>query len=558
VSIVLNRALPAATLFLAAFLAGHAPAQEPGQESSRPAPDALTEDEQVSHVLSRFTLGASADLHAAVRRQGWRPWLKAQLAARASKPAGVLERMKPFPSLQMTLPEIWEQYGRRRGQAKTAEEKKAAQRLSNEPRKEVLVGTVISAVYDDVPVRQAAADFFRNHFSVDITKGNLKLFLTTWERDLIQGQSLGNFGDLLDATARHPAMLFFLDNHLSRRPVTPEELERMRAWAAKRGKLEQAERRLEIAAQRGLNENYARELLELHTLGVDNYYTQEDIINVAKCLTGWTIARPKAQPRSDTKGFWFARNMHSGGDKPFLDGVVKANPADPEAEGQQVLDTLKAHPGTARFLAWKLCRWFVNDNPSDAMVQRVAAVFTKTQGDLAQVFLAIAEDPEFCKRENFRVKFKRPWEYVISALRVTGADVQHYRGVLSALEELHEPLYRCADPAGYYGQAEAWCDPGALAPRWAFANDLVSGRLRGVRVPPALFSGLPEDTPEEWVGILAGRILPGGNLSKETHARIDAMVEGMAKRKKRGKSRPALVARLIVASLIGSPDFQKQ
>ncbi|MHC5021708.1 MAG: DUF1800 domain-containing protein, partial [Planctomycetota bacterium] len=400
--------------------------------------------------------------------------------------------------------------------------------------------------------------FFRNHFSVDIAKGNLKLLVVTWERDLIQQRSLGSFGELLDCTARHPAMLFFLDNHLSRRPATPEELERIRAWAEKRGKVEQAERRLELASQRGLNENYARELLELHTLGVDNYYTQEDIINVAKCLTGWTIAPRRKRVKATESGFFFARAMHCGGDKPFLDGVIKAVPDDPEAEGQAVLDLLKVHPGTARFLSWKLCRWLVNDQPDDAMVERVAKVFTATKGDIGKVLLAIADDPAFFDRANYRAKFKRPWEFVISALRVTGAEVVHPGVVLKALAEMNEPLYNCADPTGYYDQAEAWCDPGALAPRWAFANELVSGRVRGVRLPSELFAGLPEDDPSQWVAILAERILPGGGLSAETKTRIDALVAQGAGAGRRGRRRPDRAARVIVGALLGSPDFQKQ
>jgi uncharacterized protein (DUF1800 family) len=549
------KSLTPMTLLLAGLLSGHAVAQDPPPVAAKQA--TLTDDEKVAHLLNRFTLGASPALVKKVQQQGWRAWFVAQLAAKNTTSPECAKRLEPFPSLAMTLPEIWEHYGRKRGQATTVEAKKAAQKLSNEPRKEVLAGTVVNAVYDDVPVRQAAADFFRNHFSVDVTKGNLKLFLTTWERDLIQGRSLGSFGELLDRTARHPAMLFFLDNHLSRRPATEAELERIRAWAAKRGTEEQAERRLEIASQRGLNENYARELLELHTLGVDNYYTQDDIINVAKCLTGWTIARRKQKAAPTPDGFTFARAMHSGGDKPFLDGVIKADPKNPEAEGQAVLDQLKAHPGTARFLAWKLCRWFVNDTPDEAMVGRVADVFTATKGDMSTVLLAIADDPAFFDRANYRTKFKRPFEYVISALRVTGADVVNYRAVLQALEDMNEPLYRCADPTGYYDQAEAWCDPGALAPRWAFANELMSGRVRGVRLPPELFAGLPEDDPSQWVAILAERILPGGGLSPATKARLDALVAKLTSRR-RGPSKPQRAARMIVAALLGSPDFQKQ
>jgi len=557
---VLNRCLPPLLVLIAVLLAGDARAQEPGQERAA-APEALTEREKIAHLLNRFTLGASPALVDKVEAQGWRKWFRAQIAAKDAPSEESAARLERYPSLQLTLQELFEQYAAARREATTQAEKKAAQRLLNTPRKEMLAGTVLNAVYDEVPVRQTAADFFRNHFSVDLGKGNLKLLAVTWERDLIQGMPLGKFGDLLDRTARHPAMLFFLDNHLSRRPATEAELQRIRIWAAKRpGEQREARaaRQLELAAQRGLNENYARELLELHTLGVDNYYTQDDIIQVAKCLTGWTIAPRKARAQATDDGFFFARAMHCDGDKTFLGGVIKAAPRDPEAEGQAVLDQLKRHPGTAHFLSWKLCRWFVNDTPDDAMVDRIAKRFTAVDGDIGQVLLAIAEDPAFFDRANYRVKFKRPWEYVISALRVTGAEVQSTRGVLSALAEMNEPLYRCPDPTGYYDQAEAWCDPGALAPRWAFANDLVSGRLRGVKLPAELFAGLPEDDADAWVGILDGRIFPGGGCSAETRRTIESMVTQMRGRKKRGKSRPALVGRLIVAALLGSPDFQKQ
>jgi uncharacterized protein (DUF1800 family) len=586
------------TGLLGGLLSGHAVAQDPPPPPHRTAatPGALTENEKVAHVLNRFTMGANSELFAQVQTQGWREWLTAQLASGGTASAECAKRLEGFPSLRMSLAEIVEAYGRRpradqkrqKGQkrakgadgtdgedakpaqpARSIEARKAAQRRSNEPRKEVLVGAVVNAIYDELPVRQAAADFFRNHFSVDVAKGNLKLFIVPWERDIIQGMALGNFGDMLDATSRHPAMLFFLDNHLSRRPASEEEIARIRAWAKRRGKQEQAERKIEIFSQRGLNENYARELLELHTLGVDNFYTQEDIINVAKCLTGWTIARRTDERQGRTaasrEGFKFLRAFHCEGDKPFLDGVIKAAPDDPESEGQAVLDALKEHPGTAKFLAWKLCRWFVNDTPDAAMVARVAKVFAGSNGDLSKVLLAIADDPAFFARRNLRAKFKRPWEFVVSALRVTGADVQNYRVVLGALKDMNEPLYNCPDPTGYYDQAEAWCDPGALAPRWAFAQELVSGRVRGVRMPAALFAGLPEKSPEAWVGILGERILPGGGLSQETRGRIEVLLaEGMqASGRARGgrggrMGRTERAARVIVAALLGSPDFQKQ
>ncbi|MCF6228784.1 MAG: DUF1800 domain-containing protein, partial [Planctomycetes bacterium] len=328
------------------------------------------------------------------------------------------------------------------------------------------------------------------------------------------------------------------------------ELERIN----KRGK--NFEKKLANLQQRGLNENYARELLELHTLGVDNYYTQEDVIEVAKVLTGWTIT-PRRYLKKLNKpfGFLFFPQFHSTGDKTVLGQTIKENKKDPQAEGEEVLKLLAAHKGTADYLSRKLCRWFVNDEPNDAMVKRISAVWTKTKGDMASVYMAIFEDPDFFSKENYLAKYKRPFEFVISALRATGASVKHPEIIHKQLKAMNEDLYRCADPTGYYDQAEAWQDPGAMSIRWKFAYDLARGKFFAVNMPVDFYSDLPLDKPETWGELLAAKLLCQP-MSEATSSALKRLIERKSNLR-RGKLRREL-GTLLVAGILGSPEFQKQ
>lgn len=504
----------------------------------------MSEDEKIRHLLDRFTPGATTTLVEEVRARGRRAWFEDQLRGDLPESGELKRRTAKLETLDLPTSEILARYDRKEGPNATPQEKKEVRRLGALPAGELFQWIVWRSVYGGRHVREAACDFFRNHFSVSVDK-DLRFLLTAWERDVILAKPLGRFGDLLEATARHPAMLVFLDNHLSRRPPTEAELREIEQRVRRQsGSEERAEEAVSIARQRGLNENYARELLELHTLGVDNLYTQQDVIEVAMCLTGWT------QRRRDGS-FLFEARMHCPGDKTFLGQTIREDRSGP-GEGRQVLDILKRHPATAKFLSWKLCRWFVNDRPDPEMVGRIAEVFLQTDGDLARTLLALVEDPAFYARENLRAKFKRPWEFVVSALRATQADVTGPAGVNQALTAMNEPLYRCADPTGYYDQAEAWCDPGAMAARWAFASDLVAGRIAGVRVPDSLYADLPVDRPSEWREILARKILPAVGIGRETSAHIDRLVA------KKPKGRPSEVGPLIVAALLGAPEFQRQ
>jgi len=411
---------------------------------------------------------------------------------------------------------------------------------------------LLRAVHGRNQVREVAADFFRNHFCVAVDKGQVRYLAVAYERDVVRRHALGNFGAMLEASARHPAMLLYLDNALSRRAPTKAELKEIELRVRLQTKSKQAGRDAsDIAAQRGLNENYARELLELHTLGADNYYTQRDVENVARALTGWTFRNEPGEPIE----FLFRPEMHDKGDKKFLHALIKDDFKHPEAEGEEVLAILEAHEGTARFLSWKLCRHLVRDDPPPDLVERVAKTFRRTKGDLPAVYRAIVDDPEFFSRASYRAKCKRPFEFVVSALRAVNARIDDSRELLRALTSMSEKLYECSDPTGYYDQAEAWLDPGAFAVRWKFAVDLAAGEVRGVAIPDALYDELPPGRPELWKEWLLHRLLPAG-LDARVSRILDRKVEEETASGRARHLEP--LARSLVGMILGSPSFQAQ
>jgi uncharacterized protein (DUF1800 family) len=333
---------------------------------------------------------------------------------------------------------------------------------------------LLRAVYGERQLEEVLVDFWFNHFNVFAGKGATRNYVGEYEREAIRPFVLGHFRDMLGATAKSPAMLFYLDNWLSSSPASP---------ASRVSPASPARR------SSGLNENYARELLELHTLGVDGGYTQQDIVNVAKAFTGWTM-----QPRRGS-GFVFAAARHERGDKTVLGRTIKSGGVD---EGERVLDIIAAHPATARHIATKLAIRFVSDEPPAALVDRAAARFTATKGDLREVLEVILASKEFLSPEVYRVKVKTPLEFVASALRTTGADVRTALPLARTLRDMGMPLYFCQPPTGYDDTATTWVSAGALVSRMNFAVDLSKNNVRGVRVPlseeqtAALKIGAPE------------------------------------------------------------------
>ena len=480
------------------------------QQSAVPSSNA--DARTITHVLNRLTYGPRPGDVDRVRQMGLSAFIDQQLHPERIADAATTERLAGFTTLAMSQDELGEQIfspaaqlraaqQRQQRAAQTAqsgdpammagqppppparamlspEERQIQQRQQN-VQQELMQAKVLRAVMSERQLEEVLVDFWFNHFNVFVGKGQVRQYLTTYERDAIRPHVLGSFREMLGATAHHPAMLLYLDNFQNRTPNPPvvvnERLEqRLRdPRLTERQRLQmmddlQRRQNQQRRPQGGLNENYARELLELHTLGVDGGYTQQDVVEVARILTGWTIDRPQ-----QGGGFVFRPQMHDQGPKKVL-GKTFAPSGEPE--GERLLDMLAMHPSTARHIALKLAQRFVADEPPQALVDRAAKVFLDTKGSLRDVTRAIITSPEFFAEEAYRAKVKTPLEFAVSAMRATNATIVNAQPIVQALREaLAMPLYGCQPPTGYSMTADAWINTGALLNRMNFALQLVAG-----------------------------------------------------------------------------------
>ena len=377
---------------------------------------------------------------------------------------------------------------------------------------ELQASRILRAVYSERQLQEVMVDFWTNHFNVFAGKGADRWLLVSYDRDTIRPHAMGKFSDLLLATAQSPAMLFYLDNFQS---VSPNaQLGEGNRLGAQRGPLARLlmgrrgndspqvridnnpeQPRPQQRARRGINENYARELMELHTLGVDGGYTQKDVQEVARCFTGWTIFAPRGGgaatqamlngPRADmlrenAGRFFFNPRAHDDGEKVVLGHKIPAGGG--IKDGLTVLDILAHHSATAKFIATKLVRHFVSDNPPAALVDRVAGVFAKSDGDIRETLQAIFFSPEFNSPQAYRSKVKRPFELTISAIRTLGAETNGGPQLHQWIARMGEPLYGFQTPNGYSDTAESWVNTGGLLERLNFGLTLASNRIPGTRV----------------------------------------------------------------------------
>ncbi|MCM3900090.1 MAG: DUF1800 domain-containing protein [Pyrinomonadaceae bacterium] len=382
---------------------------------------------------------------------------------------------------------------------------------------ELQASRILRAVYSERQLQEVLVDFWTNHFNVFAGKGADRWLLTSYDRDTIRPNTLGKFHDLLLATAQSPAMLFYLDNFQSVSPnaratrngPNPRRAQGDSIFGRLMGRragrmdrfpevrpVQQGANMPQAPAQpprqrRGINENYARELMELHTLGVDGGYTQKDVQEVARCFTGWTIFAPRgggaavaalmgAEARENAGKFYFNARMHDEGEKIVLGQKIPAGGG--MKDGLLVLDILARHPSTANFIATKLTRYFVQDNPSSALVDRVAAQFTKSGGDIRETLKAIFASAEFNSPEAYRAKIKRPFELASSAMRTLGAETNGGPQLHQWIARMGEPLYLYQTPNGYSDTAESWVNTGGLLERLNFGLSLASNRIPGTRV----------------------------------------------------------------------------
>jgi hypothetical protein len=394
------------------------------------------------------------------------------------------------------------------------------------------------AIYSHRQLEEVLADFWFNHFNIYEAKGQPdRVLLASYERDAIRPHVLGKFKDLLLAVAHHPAMLYYLDNWES----MSAEIFEIGPFAPGSGILAGQQR---LARQaHGLNENYGRELMELHTLGVNGGYTQQDVIAVARCFTGWTIRQPNQNPE-----FVYAAFMHDTGEKTVLGHKIPAGGG--EADGLQAIDILVHHPSTARFISTKLARHFVADDPPPALIDAMARAFTKTDGDLRAVMETMFTSREFFSKGAWQSKIKSPLEMVVSAARALDADTLDAFTFQQNVADMGEPLYSKEPPTGYKDGADTWLSTANVLARIRFAEALVDGNIPGVKVDLSRFAGKGHAE--------IARELLGREPSGQTMMAIDKGLEGMELKSGIVYCKDCKDLGLVASLVISSPEFQRR
>ena len=534
------------------------------------AEDAATGQADALHALNRLAFGpAPGDLER-VTRMGVPAWIAEQLRPeRLALPAFLADQLASLRTPHESERELVRGYREMLREAKQARQAETASAAGDKPgteegaeRRRQIAAMVLEAGEERLlqalnsprQLQEVLVDFWFNHFNVFQGKGLDRVLVESYEREAIRPNVLGRFRTMLGATARHPAMLFYLDNWLS---VAPGYQPPRRFGAAGAG----------VKAS-GLNENYAREVMELHTLGVDGGYTQQDVTQLARIFTGWTMPPQQDKRHRFGRGiddaaaggqgdsmFRFDAARHDNGSKTWLGHAVAPGG---EAEGEFALDVLARHPATARHIAFKLARRFVADEPSSALVGRLSRRFLDTDGDLRAVMQALVEAPEF--RDPKPAKFKTPYQYVLSSVRATGIATTNVKPLMAQLAQLGQPLYGCQTPDGWHDTEADWLNPNAITQRVNFATALASGKLplqrmddpeapapaRGIKaMERQADKAMARDPPVEGSTppVDAGALLAtlGPAISDKTRAAI-------------ATSPPALRAALV----LGSPDFMRR
>jgi uncharacterized protein (DUF1800 family) len=560
----------------------------------RPKTKGLTEEQRIVHVLNRLGFGARPGDVERVKAVGLENYINQQLNPEKIADSVAENKVRDLNALNLTTAELYEKYpqpgqlvrqlqqrgmlpedlaeareNRVKGGANAApgempkndsmeapknnQTQPPANPLENPKYREMIqkfyrenglqqpqriiadlhASRILRAVYSERQLQEVMVDFWTNHFNIFAGKGADRWLLPAYDRDTIRPFAMSKFSTLLEATAKSPAMLFYLDNFQS---VSPN--------SGRANPLRPQQQR------RGINENYARELMELHTLGVDGGYTQKDVQEVARCFTGWTIFQPRGGAaaanamvgegaRRNAGTFFFQARVHDDGEKTVLGHKIPAGGG--IKDGLMVLDILAHHPSTAKFIATKLVRHFVSDNPPPALVDRVAATFTKTDGDIRETLKTIFFSNEFNSTEAYRAKIKRPFELVISAIRSLGADTNGGPGTHQWIARMGEPLYGFQTPNGYSDTAESWVNTGGLLERMNFGLALASNRIPGTSVNLSKLSTDQSKVMDEYL-----RTLLGGEVSAATREALLKQLD---------QSDPVTK---VVGLILGTPEFQRQ
>ncbi len=536
------------------------------------------------HVLDRLGYGPLPGQAETIAREGVMRWIDRQLASPELGDPDLRKSLAGYQLLSTSSQELLQQFTEAQRERRLEQRDRPDTMMSPAPRRpppEELTGirrllgqlpelVVVRAARSEHQLGEVMADFWFNHFNVFAGKGLDRVYLPEYMEKTIRPHALGRFEDLLVATATSPAMMFYLDNVQSVAPGSrPPALDRrpaiaMRGRSGLRGRPgfqggRQPNPRADSLRQRalarmptGINENYARELMELHTLGVNGGYTQKDVTEGARILTGWSIAPPGGalagfrrgpEPRA---GFEFHDWAHDRGAKTVLGTGFPAGHG--EDEGRRLLSLLASHPSTMHFVSAKLCARFVNDDPPDGCIDDAVRAWNKSDGDIREVLRAIFHSPDFWSSQNREVKVKTPLEFVISAVRAVGAVPDSTPRLAQAVARLGEPLFQHIAPNGYGERQDDWVNSGALLNRMNFAMGLASGRLPGVSVD--LDAVLPATADHEALVSAVDRVILTGRMSEQTRKVILDQISDV--------SDPGMARAMAVGLAIGGPEFQKQ
>jgi uncharacterized protein (DUF1800 family) len=572
----------------------------------------LTDRQKIIHVLDRLGYGPRPGDVERVEKMGLDRYIEQQLHPERIDDSELESDLAKFDILTMDATDLYQTFRneeemikeRRREEAAAAKASETATNTTSVgvladakqppvqpkprgegPRKSYLAvaelqdAKIISAVESPRQLNEVLVDFWGNHFNIDVRKGPCRVLKVADDREVIRAHVFGKFRDLLEASAKSPAMLHYLDNFQNSAPrqMSPSEMQRRQQLSGQPGAQPAtpavaAGTDNQLRTVGGINENYAREIMELHTLGVDGGYTQKDVQEVARCFTGWTV-----DPQ--TGEFRFTPRRHDNGPKTVLGHDIPANGG--IRDGEMVLDILASHPSTAHFIATELCRRLVADDPPPALVDRIANVFLETDGDLRQVYQAIIYSSEFFSRQAYRAKIKSPFEFAVSAVRATGGKIvsddflpvdkrlaiesgatfgRNMDRIASAkrkslnieIIEMGEPLFAYQAPTGYTEDSRKWVNTGALIARMNFALALAEHKIVDVSVTPSdMIHGVDIDKPGSVFDQLNTAILQG-EMTAPTRATLEKQVTGSD-----GSDASTVNAAELTALVLGSPEFQR-
>lgn len=532
----------------------------------------LTDKEAAAHLISRFSFGVKPGQvdEVAVAVMGVEKWFAAQLEG-SLQDKSIESMLAGYESLNMSNQEIVRTYPKggqllkmavmdgeiNRDSLKTGDKKDYKKDVRQymmenglKPQadllRELMGQKILKAAYSNNQLREVMTDFWFNHFNVAISKGGVQQFVTSYERDVIRPNVTGRFETLLLATAKSPAMLTFLDNNKS--SVSQENMMEVQKKLVKRrqemlGTMDStmqknAKGKIKKPGVQGLNENYAREIMELHTLGVDGGYTQADVTQAARVLTGWSLnpqieynIKPKKQPNQEIAkkmgfvyddNFLFAANKHDNGEKKVLGHVFTAGGG--YEEGVKLIHILATHPSTARFISKKLAIRFVSDNPPQSLVDKMAKTFLEKDGDVRQVLATMVTAPEFWQKEALRGKTKSPFEVAISAVRSTNTEISAPYQLYQWIARMGQKVYNYQAPTGFPDKGQYWINTGSLLNRMNFGLALASGRIPGVEINLlALNNNHEPESAESALKTYSILLMPERNV-EETVKRLTPML----------------------------------